>query len=160
MLFFCDAHSGETQRVLVSIYRYCFIKADMTPFGGWVEQRETIERNDSRCLSFLRNSPPVPPISRPTSPLSLSLSASPSLLPSLTPSRKIVDVRLINWANCFMAWLAWSWQHNQAEWGGLGEAITLPIVIKDRRTRLGHCTLEGLGHRQRPSSSVHCCSLW
>ena len=75
---------GETQRVLVSIYRYCFIKADMMPFGGWVEQRETIEWNDSRCLSFLRNSPPAPPISRPTSPLSLSLSLSISLSLSLS----------------------------------------------------------------------------
>ena len=69
----------KTPRVLVSIYRYCFIKADIMPFGGWVERRETIELNDSRCLSFLRNSPPVPLISCPTSPLSLSLSPPLSL---------------------------------------------------------------------------------
>lgn len=59
----------------------------------------------------------------PSSPLPglLSLHLSP-------PLPMIVDVRLINGANCFMARLAWCWYCNQAEWGGLGEAITLPIV--------------------------------
>lgn len=52
------------------------------------------------------------------------------------PLTSIVDVWLINGANCFMARLAWCWQRNQAEWGGPGEAITLPIVLRDGRTRL------------------------
>lgn len=87
---------------------------------------------------------PLSSISRYCSPKWSPVSTSLSYLHFPLP--QIVDVRLINGANCFIARLAWCWQHNQAEWGGLGEAITLPIVRKDRGTRLGQCTLEGLGH--------------
>lgn len=100
-------------------------------------------------LSHPSMRPPTPECLPPNLPPSLHLSFPHSVSPS-----RMVDVRLINGANCFMAGLAWCWQCNQAEWGGLGEAITLPIVRKDRRTRPGQCTQEGLGHGERPSSTV------
>lgn len=90
----------------------------------------------------------------PFLPFSLSLSISHPLLSLLSPLYlslclpQLVDVRLINEANCFMAGLAWCWQCNQAEWGGLGEVITLPIVRKDRRTWRGRITLGGTGPRR------------
>lgn len=89
----------------------------------------------------------------PSQLVAFFLYASFSYFPSARPY--IEDIRLINGANCFMTQLAWCWQGNKTEWGGLGEAITLPIVIKKRRTRLCERTMKVLGHGERPSGTAH-----